>query len=319
MPLMPDHPKTMTCMEVWGGNALASNSVSISGLDAWVYCKPYASAESGGDIYYLSSCATGRITRLLVADVSGHGSAVTDTASALQNLMRRYVNHLDQQSFVRSMNQQFTRLSTAGPGGGFATAVVSTFFAPTNSLSLCNAGHPSPLLYRRQPNGQGVWSLLQRTESAADGISNIPLGIDGASDYHQIALELEPTDLVLCYSDSLIEVHTGGSDSAELLGEQGLLQILQQLPSPTPDTLIPALLEKLRSLAPGNLEEDDVTILLFRPNTSRPRAGFFQRAFAPLRVLVASIMSLFPNHGPAPLPEISAANLLGINPKRPKR
>src|SRR3954451_14589991 len=103
---MPQDPQTMTCMEVWGGNSLTSNSVSIHGLDAWVYSKPYASAESGGDVYYLSSCATGRITRLLVADVAGHGSVVTTIAATLRNLMRRYVNHLDQKSFVQSMNQQ---------------------------------------------------------------------------------------------------------------------------------------------------------------------------------------------------------------------
>src|SRR2546421_568934 len=91
-------PQVMTCMEVWGGNALTDNSVSMSGLDAWVYSKPYQDAAAGGDVYYVSSCATGRITRLLVADVSGHGSAVTATAAALRNLMRRYVNHLDQRS-----------------------------------------------------------------------------------------------------------------------------------------------------------------------------------------------------------------------------
>src|ERR1700710_1629624 len=92
--------QTMTCMEVWGGNALVESAVSISGLDAWVYSKPYESAEAGGDVYYVSSCATGRITRLLVADVSGHGSAVSDTAAQLRALMRRYVNYLDQTQSV---------------------------------------------------------------------------------------------------------------------------------------------------------------------------------------------------------------------------
>src|SRR5262245_20987529 len=112
---MPDHqPQTMQCMEVWGGNALVNNSVSISGLDAWVYSKPYQSADAGGDVYYLSSCATGRITRLLVADVSGHGAKVKETAAVLRTLMRRFVNHLDQRQFVRSMNEHFTEMSNDG-------------------------------------------------------------------------------------------------------------------------------------------------------------------------------------------------------------
>jgi hypothetical protein len=60
--------QVMQCMEVWGGNALIDTSVSISGLDAWVYSKPFENGEAGGDVHYVSSCATGRITRLLLAD-----------------------------------------------------------------------------------------------------------------------------------------------------------------------------------------------------------------------------------------------------------
>src|SRR5947208_2670834 len=97
----------MTCMEVWGGNTLVDTAVNLSGLDAWVYSKPYADSAEGGDVHYVSSCATGRITRLLLADVSGHGASVSTTAAQLRNLMRKFVNHIDQTRFVQSMNQQF--------------------------------------------------------------------------------------------------------------------------------------------------------------------------------------------------------------------
>src|SRR5437016_1071441 len=56
----------MTCMEVWGGNQFTTQGVEFGGLDTWVYSKPYGEAHSGGDVYYASSCATGRISRLLV-------------------------------------------------------------------------------------------------------------------------------------------------------------------------------------------------------------------------------------------------------------
>src|SRR4051812_15561034 len=81
----------MQCMEVWGGNRAVESSVSMAGLDAWVYSKPYGeNASAGGDVYYVSSCATGRITRLLVADVAGHGDAVGQVGTQLRTLMRRY-------------------------------------------------------------------------------------------------------------------------------------------------------------------------------------------------------------------------------------
>src|SRR5205809_1860362 len=133
---MPEHPEQfMQCMEVWGGNTLVDNSVKMPGLDAWVYAKPYQNSDAGGDVHYVSSCATGRITRLLVADVSGHGAAVCDVAGQLRGLMRKHVNQIDPSRFVQSMNQQFATMAKAGC---FATAVVTTFFAPTNELSLCN-------------------------------------------------------------------------------------------------------------------------------------------------------------------------------------
>src|SRR5947209_7028977 len=100
-------PQLMQCMEVWGGSKTVDTGVAMAGLDAWVYSKPYGQSAEGGDVYYVSSCATGRITRLLVADVAGHGSAVCDVAASLRDLMRRYVNYLDQGRFVQSMNQQF--------------------------------------------------------------------------------------------------------------------------------------------------------------------------------------------------------------------
>src|SRR6202162_143661 len=81
----------MTCMEVWGGSQLTTRRVEMGGLDAWVYSKPFGDAERGGDVYYASSCATGRINRLLLADVSGHGDAVAAMAADLRRLMRRDV------------------------------------------------------------------------------------------------------------------------------------------------------------------------------------------------------------------------------------
>src|SRR5579862_737778 len=111
----------MQCMEVWGGSQTIARSVEMGGLDAWLYSKPFGQSDGGGDIYYASSCATGRINRLLLADVAGHGIGVADVAAYLRTLMRRYVNFLDQRKFVRSMNAQFAQYSK---DGCFATALV---------------------------------------------------------------------------------------------------------------------------------------------------------------------------------------------------
>src|SRR6202158_1384277 len=97
----------MQCMEVWSGSQLTERMVQLGGLDAWVYSKPFGNAQRGGDVYYASSCATGRISRLLLADVAGHRSAVGEVAGDLRARMRPVAHPVDQAEFVRLLNQQF--------------------------------------------------------------------------------------------------------------------------------------------------------------------------------------------------------------------
>lgn len=292
-------PQVMQCMEVWGGNQVVDSSVVMAGLDAWVYCKPFHDAPGGGDVYYVSSCATGRITRLLVADVSGHGAAVCDTAGELRSLMRRYVNHIDQSRFVQSMNQQFFNHAR---NGCFATAVVTTFFSPTRELSLCNAGHPPPLLYRVR---ERQWSFLQQERSKRQ--IDFPLGIEDGSEYAEFHARLNVGDLVLCYTDSLIEWR---SRDGEFLGLAGLLRILQSVDVSDPARLIPSLISAIEAEAEGNLTSDDVTMLLFRPNGLAPRVTLANKLLAPLRVMRGIARALKAGTH-MPLPEVSVKNLGG--------
>lgn len=303
----PTQAQTMQCMEVWGGNQVVDTSVAMPGLDAWVYCHPHGDAEAGGgDVHYVSSCATGRVTRLLVADVSGHGAAVCDVAGSLRTLMRRYVNYIDQAEFVRSMNRQFGELSATC----FATAIVTTFFAPTNTLSLCNAGHPPPLLYRAKTR---TWDYLELGAGAADrpdgaDPANMPLGVLTLTDYEQFNVTLEVGDLVLCYTDLLVECKDA---RGEYLGQQGLLDTIRTLDAAQPAALTRALLHAIASLHDNNLDGDDVTVLLFRPTGAGSRPGLRAKLLAPARVLRGLLASLRRDGGPAPLPELSVRNIGG--------
>jgi sigma-B regulation protein RsbU (phosphoserine phosphatase) len=293
--------EVMQCMEVWGGNQVADRAVTVPGLDAWVYSKPHGESDLGGDVYYVSACATGRITRILIADVAGHGAGVADIAVSLRSLMRRFVNYIDQSRFVKSMNEQFTAMSKANC---FATAIVATYFSPTGEISLCNAGHPPPLLYRAK---EKKWSLLvERDETRSAG--NIPLGILDMTDYEHFDIGLEIGDQILCYTDALMESRDA---KGEMLGTEGLVNVANGL-APVDDgkAVMSGLLGAIAALHPGNLSEDDVTVMLFRANGKALRTTFFTRAAAPLRVLAALIRSPFTGER-VPLPEFSLANLGG--------
>ncbi len=253
-------PVTMQCMEVWGGNQAATNSVVMPGLDAWVYSRPYDGDDEGGDIHYVSSCATGRITRLLVADVSGHGSSVASVAGTLRTLMRRFVNVVDQRKLMRRLNAEFAEIAEAG---GFATAVVASYWAPDNALVISNAGHPRPFVYRAK---ERRWGSLDFTGSK--GLANIPLGIAEPTMYDEARFPLEAGDLVLFYTDALAEA---GDGTGRQLGEAGLLSFLNELDVSHPESLASIFVDRIRALQGGEHLKDDVTVLLVKPNAIRTR------------------------------------------------
>lgn len=268
------NPQRMQCMEVWGGNRETNQAFEMSGLSTWIFSRPHMRAPGGGDVYYLSSCAAGRITRVLLADVMGHGLGASDTARFLRDLMQKNINMVQQTGLVRLMNQQF---SDAAQHGGFATAVVATYFAPRRRLALCNAGHPFPLVYRA---AERRWSQLRRSEPRPPGAAvDMPLGLIRETDYLLTEISLAPGDLLLAFSDAVNESY---NRQGKLLGSNGTLEIVRQLDASRPAELIPALIERLVNENSDNLSQDDTTIVLLQSRDTRPRLK--DRLLAPLRM-----------------------------------
>jgi phosphoserine phosphatase RsbU/P len=226
---------TLQCMEIVGSNRAAEQLVAAAGLDVWINSRPLQASAGGGDIHYLSSCGSGEVTRLALADISGHGAAVDGIATSLRRLMRKYINTLDQTRFAMALNREFGALAEAGQ---FATALILTYFGPTNHLIVCNAGHCRPLWHSAQ---RGGWLPLD-AETAGDcqslrtsraryhfgRISNLPLGILDPTDYEQFAVRLEPGDFVVVYTDGITESE---DSEGRQLGEAGLLELLARLPT----------------------------------------------------------------------------------------
>lgn len=265
----------MQCMEVWGGNSPVDRSFGTPGLEFWIHSRPYEQAEQGGDVYYTSSCASGRITRLLLADVSGHGARAASVAADLRDLMRQNINVIDQNRFVREMNRQFSEQ----PGRSkFATALVCTFFAPTRTLQFCNAGHPAPMLFRAP---QGTWASAEETATIeqAMGFADTPFGVSEAADYTLFDTKLAHGDMVLCVSDAFTESRDAAGN---LLGSDGLINIMRELDTSQPAEIIPRLVESIANQYEGNLSQDDATALLFRADGSN--VSLKNNLLAPLRL-----------------------------------
>lgn len=210
---------------------------------------------------------------MLLADVSGHGASVAPVAVALRDLMRQNINFIKQTHLVAALNTQFENIAATGC---FATAVVSTFFSPTKTLSVCNAGHPLPLF---RDSSTGLWrSSIAGTDEESN--NNMPIGIVDDGVYRSARLRLQVNDMVLTYTDSLSESRDA---VGKMLGTQGVCDIVNSLNSSSPELLIPSLLSAIRNLHTDNLMADDTTVMLLRANGSG--VSFTENLKAPFRIL----------------------------------
>ena len=242
-------------MEVWGGNQATYSSFEKAGIDIWLYSRPCDNDARGGDVYYLSSCASGRITRMMLADVAGHGDGVADLAHDLRLLMREHINAINPRRLFEDVNKQFTKISAADR---FATSIITSYFMTTATLSVCSAGHPSPLIRRVGSSG---WGAVEIQEDEQNASGDIPLGLDEVSAYTQTDVRVKPGDMLFCYTDGIIESSTA---TGNMLGVEGLVDLLDALPGDEPDTLIPALVSHIEQSDASFVKNDDVTMLLCR-------------------------------------------------------
>jgi len=254
------HIEPLQCLEVWGGNSVTREHLTAADIDIALYSKPHGGSAAGGDIHYVSACSTDNIIRIALADVSGHGDATSQVARMLRDLMRENMENPDHTSFVRGLNEDFVELST---GGTFATAVICAYYRPDNTLIVVNAGHPPPLHYIA---AKDAWSLLTPEEGRdTPGISDVPLGVISGTDYTQFVIPLAQGDMVLMYSDALIE---SSDASGAQLGVDGLLSQVRAVSLGDGEGLCTAAIDAVQGYRGAVAADDDESVLII----SRPVA-----------------------------------------------
>jgi len=239
-------------MELQGGNRLATYSAELPGLAGWVSCHPLGPSPSGGDLYYLSACSQGVIARVALADVAGHGEAVSSAAVRLHHALRQHVDDWDQSALIRQLNDTFLR---GAKKTRFATAFLASFYSGSGELLFTNAGHVPPLWYRASTR---EWSLLYESTPLSKEIADLPLGLIAGTSYSQTAVQLEPGDLLLLYTDGISESH---DESGTQLGLARLLSIARNLPAESPMAAGQGLLAAVARFRGAVPASDDATVV----------------------------------------------------------
>ncbi|MGW5822488.1 PP2C family protein-serine/threonine phosphatase [Streptomyces noursei] len=249
---------------------------------ASLYVAAEEEAEMGGDLF--AAVRTAVSTRLIVGDVRGKGLPAYSHAALIlgafraaahrQAMLPRLARHLD--GAVRWDSSQWDTAparpaagstSDAAPADADAHADVGELFATVAlfdipdgrcELSAISCGHPPALLLR---DG--------RAHSLAPGRCALPLGLgtfDGPQDYDVDTFPFLPGDLLLLYTDGVIEARNANGDFYPLSERAGAWS------GSSPRYVLRRLREDLLAHAGGRLTDDAAVVAVRRlppPETSR--------------------------------------------------
>lgn len=239
------------CSEIWGGIKNEDLDARTSGIEASLYSSA-CDGGAGGDVYYISVCDAGLLTRVAVADVFGHGSRVSEVGQWLYDSLQRHMNNGEGNAVLSDLNHMASDYGQQA----LSTAAVAGFYRENSVLYFSYAGHP-PAMIRRQSNA--AWQPADLVESDQPA-RNMPLGVADETHYDQSELQLTAGDLVLLYTDGVIEAPAPDGDR---FGHERLLAALDSAGNASPREVKRAAIDAVRRHTGGQLAHDDVTLLAF--------------------------------------------------------
>lgn len=222
------------------------------GLEIRVGYEP-ADAVHGvcGDWYDVMPLVGNR-TYLAVGDVVGHGlPAVTDMAQLRSAARALAVQGLPPSAVLAELNS-FTRHASKGR---LARLTVATFDSAAAVLRYGLAGNPPPLL-RRKANGE----VTQLSSASGPALGPIP-----SANYTEGLVRLEPGDIVLFYTDGLVErrgtrIEAGGASDIDA----GIAEAEKLLADWDPNSSLSAASATLHQTLAPRPRVDDVCTMVVR-------------------------------------------------------
>ena len=250
-------PHRLNCAETWASNEGASSLVELPGLSVWVHSTPFGTGEAGGDVHYVSVCPSCIVSRIALADVSGHGRAVASLSEKLRQLMQKHLTALEQTGLMRDLNEavevELDRVH-------YATMVAVGFHGRRGLLVMTNAGHPPPFWYRSRRN-EWVWFEPQSAKEQTLDVRGTPLGLLPNVSYDRMIVKPEPGDLIVLYSDGVSEAT---NPAGRELGRDDLMALSRTLDTRSAETFGSQLVEAVSAFRAGKVLEDDETVIVLQ-------------------------------------------------------
>ena len=223
---------------------LPERAPQVPGYDIAGLCLP--TFEIGGDYYdYLE--ISDELLGLVIADVCGKGIAAALNMSAFRSVLRCHAKGRPEPSHLA--NRLNLLMPDATAEAAYVTCVYALLEPRDGWLRYTNCGHNPPLHLRADGS-------VDRLDTGG-----FPLGIFSDSRYETGVTLLEPGDVVLFYTDGVVE---GRDSRSEEFGIERLAAVLRQSRCKPIPELLQEIVEATRAHCGTQGFQDDFTVMLVR-------------------------------------------------------
>ena len=230
----------------------------IYGVDLAAHCRP--ALQLGGDYYDFMSLKTNISEKrkeksrwaLVIGDVMGKGIPAGLLMTLLRGMLRAEVlTGLPPDRILHDLNQ--LAINDLDQSHRFVTLFYSDYDPRTKKLRFANAAHNPPLL----------WKSLDQKIIKLDA-EGLVLGLQKDAEYHCGEIKLNQNDLVLYYTDGVIDT---SNSLGQRFDEERLIKTLTKLckQSYTSQEILNKIFKKLDDFTGQNRHlEDDASIVVFQ-------------------------------------------------------
>ena len=226
------------------------------GLKLTVRCDPARMVS--GDYYDYVEIAQGKLA-FAIGDVAGKGISAALLMATLQAALRAQIStyaplrpsecadtpQLDASQLVSKLNKQIYAHTAPEK---YATFFFALFDEATCTLTYTNAGHLSPLLFRKDE--------VIPLDSNGTVVGAFPF-----AKYDESCMVMHPGDLLVCYTDGITEPENA---YGEMFGEERLIELVKKHAAQDDREIVQIILESVRSWTGSPELFDDMTLLLAR-------------------------------------------------------
>ena len=221
----------------------------IHGARVFGECR--AARGVSGDFYDFLKLGRGQVG-LVLGDVSGKGIYAALLMAGIQSAVRTQFydgNFTDRAggapliSTATVLDRLNRQIYDNTPDAKYATFFYAIYEAETRSLAYTNAGHPAPFLFRRD--------RLMRLNTGGT-----VLGLFPTVQYQQEQVQLEPGDVLLAFTDGLIEPE---NSYGEEFGDERLAEAVREVIDLPPELLANSVYSEVVDWSGNSEQSDDMT------------------------------------------------------------